>query len=335
LLARRARLAAAALALASGCSRASAEPAPVAASAAPVPPRFRGAAMGGGSPRAPDRDGANAERRLPAEERTFVFEDTPVGRMVVVVLVPERAPGERFPLLIPFHGLGEAKKGPDRGARAWVEDYALGRALRRLAAPPLTASDFESFVTPERLARLNESLRERPYRGLVIACPYTPDMLRGEEPFTPAPPLARFVVETLLPRLRRETPALSAASATGIDGVSLGGRAAIAIGLLEPTAFGAIAGIQAALDRKNARDVAERAKRARERNSGLVFRLLTSDDDFFRRANVAIARALERAGVPVFLDVVPGPHDYAFNRGPGALEMLLFHDRVLRGEPPL
>src|SRR5690606_17115010 len=107
LLARRAPLAAAALAAASGGSRASAEPAPVAASAAPVPPRFRGAAMGGGSPRAPDRDGANAERRLPAEERTFVFEDTPVGRMVVVVLVPERAPGERFPLLIPFHGLGE------------------------------------------------------------------------------------------------------------------------------------------------------------------------------------------------------------------------------------
>jgi hypothetical protein len=30
--------------------------------------------------------------------------------------------------------------------------------------------------------------------------------------------------------------------------------------------------------------------------------------------------------------VVPGPHDYPFNRGPGAIEMLLWHDRVLRGE---
>jgi hypothetical protein len=30
---------------------------------------------------------------------------------------------------------------------------------------------------------------------------------------------------------------------------------------------------------------------------------------------------------------VPGPHDYEFNRGPGAYEMLMFHDRVLRGQP--
>ena len=32
--------------------------------------------------------------------------------------------------------------------------------------------------------------------------------------------------------------------------------------------------------------------------------------------------------------VVTGPHDYAFNRGPGAIEMLAYHDRVLRGEAP-
>ena len=33
--------------------------------------------------------------------------------------------------------------------------------------------------------------------------------------------------------------------------------------------------------------------------------------------------------------VVAGPHDYAFNRGPGGIEMLLWHDRVLRGEPAI
>ena len=26
---------------------------------------------------------------------------------------------------------------------------------------------------------------------------------------------------------------------------------------------------------------------------------------------------------------IPGPHDYPFNRGPGAIELLLWHDRVL------
>jgi hypothetical protein len=43
---------------------------------------------------------------------------------------------------------------------------------------------------------------------------------------------------------------------------------------------------------------------------------------------------MKEAGVPVFFDLVLGPHDYDFNRGPGGIEMLLFHDRVLRGEPP-
>jgi len=31
--------------------------------------------------------------------------------------------------------------------------------------------------------------------------------------------------------------------------------------------------------------------------------------------------------------LVVGTHSYQFNRGPGALEMLLFHSRVLRGQP--
>jgi hypothetical protein len=30
-----------------------------------------------------------------------------------------------------------------------------------------------------------------------------------------------------------------------------------------------------------------------------------------------------------------GTHSYRFNRGPGGLEMLLFHDRALRGLAPL
>jgi len=39
------------------------------------------------------------------------------------------------------------------------------------------------------------------------------------------------------------------------------------------------------------------------------------------------------AGVDNELAVIPGPHDYEFNRGPGVYEMLVFHDRALRGEP--
>jgi enterochelin esterase-like enzyme len=278
--------------------------------------------------------GKTAPARLPAEQLTWVFERTDVGRMVAVAVLPERDAAARFPVLLAFHGLGEAMKGPDRGARGWIDDYALTRAIARLGAPPLTADDFESFVTKERLARLNASLAERPFRGLIVVCPYTPDTLRGDEPFAKAPPLSRFVTETLLPKIAAETPALGA-NATGIDGVSLGGRAAFGVGLLAPRSFRAIAGLQAAFDVEQAEDVAERAKRAHAQNSNLVFRLLTSKGDYFRQADIAIVRAMQRHGLPAQLDVVEGPHDYAFNRGPGAIEMLLYHDRVLRGEAPL
>lgn len=277
---------------------------------------------------------SEARARLPAEQRTWVFERTALGRMVAIVVLPERDPSAEFPVLLAFHGMGEAMKGPDRGARGWVDDYALLRAIRRLREPPLTAADFESFVAKERLERLNASLKERPYRGLIVVCPYTPDVLRGDEPFAQVPPLTAFVTETLLPKIGAETPALGA-HATGIDGVSLGGRAALGVGLGAPRSFRAVAGLQPAFDLEHAEDVAARARRAHAENPNLVFRVLTSTGDYFRAPAVAMARAMQRHGLPAQLDVVEGPHNYAFNRGPGAIEMLLYHDRVLRGEAPL
>src|SRR3954462_15500401 len=74
--------------------------------------------------------------RLPAEERTWSFPQTSVGRMSVVVVVPERAEGERLPVLIALHGRGETLKGPERGARGWVDDYRLGRATQPRPPPP-------------------------------------------------------------------------------------------------------------------------------------------------------------------------------------------------------
>jgi enterochelin esterase-like enzyme len=105
------------------------------------------------------------------------------------------------------------------------------------------------------------------------------------------------------------------------------------VGLLRPRAFGVISGLQAAFHSDKAGEIAQRARRARVDNPGLVFRLLTSDEDFFLSADTAIAESMRAAGVPVQFDVVVGPHDYDFNRGPGAIEMLLFEDRALRGEP--
>lgn len=272
---------------------------------------------------------------LPQTEVTWTYASTPVGPMNAVVVVPERRGDERFPVLFTFHGMGEARKGPERGARGWIDDYGLYKALERLRHPPLTAADLEGFADEARLAKLNAALAQDPYRGLVIVNSYTPDMLRGDEPFSKVPPLAQFVVDQLLPRATRETPAIGTPQTTGIDGISLGGRAALAIGLRHPAAFAAVGGLQPAFDVDDAGAVAIRAARARQNNPALSLRLLTSNGDYFLASTKAISLALTQAGVPHTLVIVPGPHDYPFNRGPAVYEMLLHHDRVLRGLAPI
>jgi enterochelin esterase-like enzyme len=264
------------------------------------------------------------------EELTWTFDQTAVGRVDVVVVLPDRLADERFPLLIALHGRGEALKGPVRGARGWVDDYALGRAIRRLSMPPLTPEDFEDIVDPKRLNFLNLSLKARPYAGLVVLCPYTPDILNGERPFERAQPYARFLVDTLIPRARRELPVLSTVQATGIDGVSLGGRLSLLSGLYQPQAFGAVATLQAAFDSTDSYRLAMLGVAAKKQNPGLRFRFLTSDGDYFLPANRAIDAAFTASHIEHEFVVVPGPHDYIFNRGPGAIEMLLYHDRALR-----
>ena len=272
---------------------------------------------------------------LPQTEVTWTYPDTPIGRMNAVVVVPARAAEDRFPVLLTFHGTGEARKGPEKGARGWLDDYGMYKAIERLQQPPLTAADLQGFVDEARLAKLNAALAANPYRGLIIVNSYTPDMLRGDEPFSKVPPLAKFAIEELLPRARRETPAIGTSQTTGVDGISLGGRAALAIGLRNPEAFAAVGGLQPAFDMENAGPVAVRAAQAHQKNPALSFRLLTSDGDYFLGSTKAISTAMKQAGVPHTLVVVPGPHDYPFNRGPAVYEMLLHHDRVLRGLPPI
>ena len=57
--------------------------------------------------------------------------------MQVVVSVPAHREGEKFPVLITMHGRGEAFKGPAKGARGWMDDYNMGKAIDRLHALPL------------------------------------------------------------------------------------------------------------------------------------------------------------------------------------------------------
>lgn len=275
-----------------------------------------------------------AKKLVAAVEKTWVWKDTPIGEMQAVVVVPKHLEGERLPVLITMHGLGESRKGPEKGARGWLDDYALGSALERLQAPPITPGDLRGFAG-ERLGPINVALSKQPYQGMILVMPYTPDILKGDRPFSLAEPLASFLVDTLLPRVYKETPAIGTPASTGIDGVSLGGRAALLVGLTRATSFGAVGGLQPAFDQKDATAFTSFAMAARKMNPKLQIRLLTSVGDFFLGSTKAISQALDEASVEHTLLIVPGDHSYKFNRGPGAYELLLYHDRVLHGLPPI
>jgi iron(III)-salmochelin esterase len=245
-----------------------------------------------------------------------------------IAIVPAwTPPDERLPLLFALHGRGEAHKGPDLGVMGWPKDYALLRAIDRVCAPPLTTFDFENMVDPERLARHNRTLRERPFRGLVIVCPYSPDVdLRKPARIRE---YADYFMNVVLVRARKDLPVLTTPAATGIDGVSLGGALALRIGLANAASFGAIDALQAAIGEDQVQDFTDLARAGRAKNSAAKLRLLTSKEDYFRRAVHSTSTAWRAAGIEHELEDVPGVHDYPFNRGPGSLEMLLWHDRVL------
>ena len=248
------------------------------------------------------------------------------GRAVVIVPSWTKVT-EKLPVLIALHGRGEALKGPENGALGWPKDYALLRAIQRVCAPPLTSADYEGFFDEKRLAETNASLDREPFQGLVVVCPYVPDIDLHKP--SPMRDYGRYLLEAVLPRVRRELPVLSSPAATGIDGVSLGGAVALRVGLSHGAQFGAVGTLQAAIAEDQIEGLVGEARAARAANASLKLRLLTSSEDFFRAPISHLSTAWRSAGVQHDYADVPGPHDYPFNRGPGAIEMLLWHDRML------
>lgn len=258
---------------------------------------------------------------------------TPAGPMRAVVLLPRhRSPTDRFPLLIAFHGSGESLRGAERGAWGWARDYELGASDLALRRSHLSRDAFLDLVDEPRLAALRGDLHRQPYRGLVVVTPYTPNVLTSDGGPSLQQAFDDVVVNTIVARARRELPVLATREATGIDGVSLGGLHSLWIGLGHPDVFGAVGSLQAAV-RNRQEQVADRYVASPTRPSQRI-RLVTSDGDPLRPDNELLSETFRARGIVHEMRVVRGPHDYVFNRGPGGIEMLLFHDRALRGETP-
>jgi acetyl esterase/lipase len=254
--------------------------------------------------------------------------DAPEGQRAQVFTPPN---ARDLPMLVALHGRGESGRGLDVGARGWRDDYRIGRLVERLQSPPLTPKDLLDTISRDRLARLNASLKAEPFRGLSLVCPYTPD-LPDKSP-AGAAGFGRFVVDQLIPRARALTGTRPDRAITGIDGVSMGGRLALLVGLSRPDIFGSVGALQPALKPSEGPMISELARAAMDKFP-LELRLVSSEADPFLPAVRAISDRLRADGVVHELLIAQGNHDYTWNRGPGGAEMLLWHERVLRGFRP-
>jgi len=251
----------------------------------------------------------------------------------VAIFVPNHlAKDEKVPLLVLLHGLGETwDQGV--GAFAWVERYGLGNAYARLRRPPVTrTSRLASLLPDARLVELNASLAAQPFRGLAIACPYTPNVVKQPDPAAALDAYAGWIADVVVPRAHKEAPVFTDAAHTSLDGVSLGGYLGLEVFVRRPDAFGALGVVQAAMSPLKVPVYAEKiaAIHAAAIKAGKpppTFHIETTHSDPMHDLNLAFSNDLTRRGVANDFVVLPGSHDQTFLREAGSMEMLLWHDR--------
>lgn len=253
----------------------------------------------------------------------------PEGQRAIVL---QNANAAELPVLVALHGRGESGRGLDIGATAWRDSYHVDKLYSRLLHPPLRPKDLQDMTSLDRLKLLNASLKADAFQGLTVVCPYTPDLMSDKTPGA-LTAFADFVTGELLPKAREAVGAHSGREKTGIDGVSLGGRVALLVGLSKPEAFGSVGALQPAIRESEIGMFATLAKQATDKMP-LALRLVSSEADPFLPAIRALSDRLRQDGVVHEFLVVAGHHDYDWNRGPGGAEMLLWHERVLRGLRP-
>lgn len=256
----------------------------------------------------------------------FVEGERALGRRFTM-LVPKHARRvTELPLVVALHGLGETHD-EKLGAHAWLDLYGLRSAYPRLLAPPVTRTEKRVDFTDERLAEVNRSLAQRPFGGLVVVCPFTPNVKPMKDPKASLDRYAAWLIETVIPRARREARVKAGAPSTTLVGCSMGGSVALEVFSRKPEAFGGLGLVQGAVSEVNAPRWAEMLLSASKASGPRDVHLLTSEADPFVAGHRALAKALSARGVANELRVLPGPHDQPWLREAGTIEMLLYQDR--------
>lgn len=257
--------------------------------------------------------------------------DGPDGEQQTVALIfPRRAdramapPDGRYALVVALHDLRGVERGPQRAAMVFSVNFTVPVTFGALERGRLTRRDFSGFVTDSHLELVNSELSSAPFEPPVIVSPYIPDLSEASpEEFDR---YTKWITETLLPSVREAYPGVSQERAgTGIDGIEMGGRAALEIGLRAKEHFASVGAIQPLLDSRSAASLASRV----DPEANQYLRLMTSEEDPGRGDVISLSRALRERAIPHELLDTPGTRDIEYGRGPGSIELLRFHTRVL------
>lgn len=260
------------------------------------------------------------ELPLPGQGRT--------ARRALVMYPAAARPGQTFPGLVLLHGRGEAHDS-SVAIHAWRTSYGLEDSATRLTRPPITLTSAQArYIEPQQLDAINHRLEQRPFSGLVLICPVTPDPHRSSSPERVLDRYSEWIEHTLLPRAS-ETAPLDRARGIGIDGCSMGGYVAAEVFTRKPHLFRSFGVVQPAMGAFRVARYARALARAPSSHGLRGIHLQTSSRDPYRGAVEAWAGHLERQGARFTLDVLPGPHDQHWLRAAGTLAMLAWHDYTL------
>lgn len=266
--------------------------------------------------------------KVPAEY--FILSSKRFLNAVTAVSLPPdyfSNPTKTYPMVLVFGGAGESVKPPRSGALAWIHYYKMDEAIRSLEKPTLEPKDFRGLVTPQELERFNRELHEHPFRGVIVACPYSPPLSFGRG--VDHPDYEAYIIEELVPALLGHYRISE--GKIGIDGVSNGGARSIYYGFKYPGMFKTIGAVQGSFG--PFMDVYEELiKKNRDILKKRSIQLITSERDSMRFSVQHMHELLKRYEIPHSFVQMTGPHDYVFNQGPGSIGLLVFHDKKLNSE---
>ena len=254
--------------------------------------------------------------------------ELPGSRRALVLSPAHGSADETYPGLLLFHGLGETRSA-ELALHAWRTSYGAQDSYARLLHPPLAFDrDQLEFIEPAQARALESTLAQKPFRGLVLICPVTPNPHRSKSPALVLDRYAEWIEHTLLPAARLQAP-LDGARGLGVDGCSMGGYVAAEVFLRKPHLFRTFGVVQPAIGEFRTPPYAEHLARAATGGSLRGIHLQTSTRDPYRKSVEVLARHLTRQGARFTMDVLPGPHDQRWLRATGTLSMLAWHDSIL------